>query len=238
MICITFLLALLLSEAWSMPGTQWRVTGGDQERQAAQFRPTRDLEIDDRMSEIGSQANGPYRLISDQVMFTLRINDTKLDSIEETDDRIDPGNKGHRKKTLLKKNKNKRKNKKRKKKGKGNRVKTLKGENDIADNKGSQKESGESIAGDDEKEEEPTDEGYDEEEEMENNYETETDMPESIEIENKFAETSTVYDVTTEEMNIEMDVATKESGWWERTKNRFSSIASSFSSFLHNNLWK
>ena len=235
MICITCVFALLLSEAWSMGGTQRRVTGGDQERQAPQFRPTRELEIEDKVSEIRSQAIESSTLISEEVSLALQINETQTDSIEETEDRIDPGYKDQRKKKQLRRNMKKRKNK-RMKKGKGRGVGTLKVENDPFDKKGSQKESGESFAGENENEEEPMDEGNEEEGEKANDYETEIDMPESIEVENKFAETNTVYDVTTEEMNNEMDVATNESGWWERTKNRFSSIASYFSSFLHDNL--
>ena len=170
------------------------------------------------------------------MIFALQINETKLNFIAETEDRIDPGNKDQRKKIRQMKNRKKRKNKKRMKKGKGNRVRTLKGENDTVDNKGSQQGSGERIAGVEEKVEEPMDEGNEGEEEKDNDYETETDIPQSIEIENKYSETNTVDDATTEEMNNDVEVATKESGWWERTKNGFSSIASSFSKFLHNNL--
>jgi len=221
MICITFVFTLLLCEAWSVPGTQWRVSGGDQERQATQFRPTRDLEIEDRMSEIRSQVNGSSTLISQDIIFALQINETQLNFIEETEGRIDPGYKDQRRKIQQRKNRKKGKNKKRTKKGKGNRLRALKGENDIVDNKGSQERSGESIAGEDEKVEEPMDERNEREGEKDNDYDTETDISQSIEIENNISETNTVDDATTEEMNNDMEVAAKESGWWERRKMDF-----------------
>ena len=236
MICIPFIFAILLSEAWSIPGVQWRVTRRDQDRQATIFRPTRELETEDRMSRIRSKTNGSSTLISEEVSSLLQINENPLNSIEDPEDSINPGYKDQRKKKQQRNNRMKRKNKKRMKTGKGNRVRASKGENDIVDSKGSQKESGEIIADNDDKEEEPMDEENKEEEEKENDHETETDMPESTEIENIFAETNTIHNVTTEKMNPESDVATKDSGWWERTKDKLSSIARSFSNFLHNNL--
>ena len=223
MVRITFFFAPLLSEALSMPGTQWRVASRDEDRQKTQFRPTRDLDIEDRMSRIRPQANGSSSLISEQVIFASQINESQLDSIEETDDRENSGDNDQRTKKKLWKNRKKKKHKTRMKKEEGKRVRNSKGENDIVDSKERQKESEENIADGNDKDE-PMDEEKEDVRGKENDNETGTEMLVSIEVENISAETNNDYDVTTEEMNIESDVATKESGWWKPTKNRFSSI--------------
>ena len=223
MISITFFFALLLSESWSMPGTQWRVATKDKDRQTTQFRPTRDTEIEDRMSRIRPQVKESYSLISEEVISALQVNEAQLDFIEETEDRINPGYKDQRNKKKLRKNRKKKNNMPRMKKEEGERVNNLNGENDIVDSKERQKESEENIADDNEK-----DESMNEEKKeaggKENDYETGTEMSESIEVENIFAEKNNDYDVSTEEIDTQSDVTTMESGWWERTKNRFSSI--------------
>ena len=81
-----------------MPETQWRVATKDKDRQTTQFRPTRDTEIEDRMSRIRPQVKESYSIISEEVISALQVNEAQLDCIEETEDRINPGYKDRRNK--------------------------------------------------------------------------------------------------------------------------------------------